>query len=134
VKVTERGAHGVQPEQLPAVPCFGQAVGVEQHARAGRRSLRALHASGVRANPERGSLFGRDQLPAVVQQARHPAAARRLLAMIGEATRDYLAARQPSGRFVAMEGVGAMVVFLCSQAAQDITGATLPIDGGWSIA
>jgi 3-hydroxybutyrate dehydrogenase len=53
---------------------------------------------------------------------------------IDEATRDYLAARQPSGRFVAMEGVGAMVVFLCSQAAQDITGATLPIDGGWSIA
>jgi len=53
---------------------------------------------------------------------------------IDEATRDYLAARQPSGRFVAMEGVGAMVVFLCSLAAQDITGATLPIDGGWSIA
>jgi 3-hydroxybutyrate dehydrogenase len=49
-------------------------------------------------------------------------------------TRDYLAARQPTGRFVAMEGVGAMVVFLCSPAAQDITGATLPIDGGWSIA
>src|SRR6267378_2581072 len=53
---------------------------------------------------------------------------------IDEATRDYLAARQPSGRFVALEGVGAMVVFLCSLAAQDITGATLPIDGGWSIA
>ena len=33
-----------------------------------------------------------------------------------------------------MEGVGAMAVFLCSPAAQDITGATLPIDGGWSIA
>jgi 3-hydroxybutyrate dehydrogenase len=33
-----------------------------------------------------------------------------------------------------MEGVGAMVVFLSSPAAQDITGATLPIDGGWSIA
>jgi 3-hydroxybutyrate dehydrogenase len=53
---------------------------------------------------------------------------------IDEATRDYLATRQPTGRFVAMEGVGAMAVFLCSQAAQDITGATLPIDGGWSIA
>jgi 3-hydroxybutyrate dehydrogenase len=53
---------------------------------------------------------------------------------IDEATRDYLAARQPTGRFVAMEGVGAMAVFLCSQAARDITGATLPIDGGWSIA
>jgi 3-hydroxybutyrate dehydrogenase len=53
---------------------------------------------------------------------------------IDEATRDYLSTRQPTGRFVAMEGVGAMAVFLCSQAARDITGATLPIDGGWSIA
>ena len=51
-----------------------------------------------------------------------------------EATRDYLAARQPTGRFVTMEGVGAMVVFLTSPGAQDITGATLPIDGGWSVA
>jgi 3-hydroxybutyrate dehydrogenase len=53
---------------------------------------------------------------------------------IGETTREYLATRQPTGRFVAMEAVGAMTVFLCSQAAQDITGASLPIDGGWSIA
>jgi 3-hydroxybutyrate dehydrogenase len=53
---------------------------------------------------------------------------------IEEATGDYLATRQPTGRFIAMEGVGAMVAFLCSPAAQDITGATLPIDGGWSIA
>jgi 3-hydroxybutyrate dehydrogenase len=49
-------------------------------------------------------------------------------------TRDYLAARQPTGQFVAMEAVGAMVVFLTSPAAQDITGAVLPIDGGWSAA
>jgi len=53
---------------------------------------------------------------------------------IDAATRDYLSARQPTGRFVAMEAVGAMAVFLCGPAAQDITGATLPIDGGWSIA
>jgi 3-hydroxybutyrate dehydrogenase len=53
---------------------------------------------------------------------------------VEEATRDYLAARQPTGRFVAMEAVGAMAAFLCSPAAQDITGATLPIDGGWSVA
>jgi 3-hydroxybutyrate dehydrogenase len=52
---------------------------------------------------------------------------------IDETTSDYLATRQPTGRFVAMEGVGAMVAFLCSPAGQDITGATLPIDGGWSI-
>ena len=53
---------------------------------------------------------------------------------IEETTSDYLASRQPTGRFVAMEAVGAMVGFLCSSAAQDITGATLPIDGGWSVA
>jgi 3-hydroxybutyrate dehydrogenase len=53
---------------------------------------------------------------------------------IDEATRDYLTTRQPSARFIAMEGVGAMVVFLSGPAAADITGATLPIDGGWSIA
>jgi 3-hydroxybutyrate dehydrogenase len=33
-----------------------------------------------------------------------------------------------------LEAVGAMAVFLCSPAAQDITGTMLPIDGGWSIA
>jgi 3-hydroxybutyrate dehydrogenase len=53
---------------------------------------------------------------------------------IDETTRDYLAARQPTGRFIAMEAVGAMAAFLCSEAARDITGAALPIDGGWSIA
>jgi 3-hydroxybutyrate dehydrogenase len=51
---------------------------------------------------------------------------------VGEATRDYLDQRQPSKRFVSMANVGATVVFLCSPAGQDITGATLPIDGGWS--
>ena len=49
-------------------------------------------------------------------------------------TAEYLAERQPSGRFIGMESVGALVAFLCSAAAQDITGACLPIDGGWSIA
>ena len=53
---------------------------------------------------------------------------------IDETTSNYLATRQPTGRFIAMEGIGAMVAFLCSPAGQDITGATLPIDGGWSIA
>src|ERR1700735_4268462 len=33
---------------------------------------------------------------------------------IDDATRDYLAARQPTGRFIAMEAVGAMAVCLCS--------------------
>lgn len=52
---------------------------------------------------------------------------------IGEdqATQDYIAPRHPTERFVALESVAAMLVFLCSPAGQDITGATLPIDGGW---
>ncbi len=45
--------------------------------------------------------------------------------------RDYLSTRNPTRRFVSLEGVGELVAFLCSQAAQDITGATVPIDGGW---
>jgi 3-hydroxybutyrate dehydrogenase len=53
---------------------------------------------------------------------------------IEETTSDYLASRQPTRRFIAMEAGGAMAVFLCGDAAKDITGATLPIDGGWSIA
>jgi 3-hydroxybutyrate dehydrogenase len=51
-----------------------------------------------------------------------------------QATHDYLAARQPTGRFVAMESVAALIRFLCSEAGQDITGSVLPIDGGWTAA
>jgi 3-hydroxybutyrate dehydrogenase len=51
-----------------------------------------------------------------------------------EATRDYMKERQPSGRFVRVEDVGAMATFLCSSAGRDITGTVIPIDGGWSAA
>ena len=51
-----------------------------------------------------------------------------------EATRDYMKERQPSGRFLRLEDVGAMVAFLCGPAARDITGTVIPIDGGWSAA
>ncbi len=51
-----------------------------------------------------------------------------------EAARAFLAQRQPSRRFVAPEGVAALVAMLCSPAGADITGAAIPIDGGWSAA
>jgi 3-hydroxybutyrate dehydrogenase len=51
-----------------------------------------------------------------------------------EAAARYLAARQPTGRFVAMESVAAMAMLLCSPAGADITGAMLPVDGGWTAA
>jgi 3-hydroxybutyrate dehydrogenase len=53
---------------------------------------------------------------------------------VEDATRDYLATRQPSRRFISLEGVGAAAVFLASDAARDVTGTMLPIDGGWAIA
>jgi 3-hydroxybutyrate dehydrogenase len=49
-----------------------------------------------------------------------------------EAIRSFMASRQPSGRFVAMDGVASLAAFLCGPAGRDITGAALPIDGGWS--
>ncbi|MEY9185739.1 3-hydroxybutyrate dehydrogenase [Bradyrhizobium sp. USDA 326] len=53
---------------------------------------------------------------------------------LDDVTREYLVERQPTQRFIGMDAVAAMVVFLCGPAANDITGASLPIDGGWSIA
>ena len=52
---------------------------------------------------------------------------------VAEAQREYILARHPTGRFVAMENVGAFAAFLCSEAARDITGSVLPIDAGWTI-
>jgi 3-hydroxybutyrate dehydrogenase len=49
-----------------------------------------------------------------------------------EATRQYLAGRRPSGRFVGLESVGALIAFLCGPGGRDITGAVLPVDGGWT--
>lgn len=51
-----------------------------------------------------------------------------------DAEADYLVGRNPTGRFVSIEAVGEMVVFLCGEAARDITGANMAIDGGWSAA
>ena len=48
-----------------------------------------------------------------------------------EAARRFLAEKQPMLRFSTPEGIGGLAVFLCSDAAETITGAALPIDGGW---
>ncbi|MSU88454.1 3-hydroxybutyrate dehydrogenase [Rhodobacteraceae bacterium 2CG4] len=45
---------------------------------------------------------------------------------------DFLSATQPTGRFVETGEIGALAAFLCSADAASITGAALPIDGGWT--
>ncbi len=46
--------------------------------------------------------------------------------------RDVLLAAQPTKKFVTVEQVAALTAFLCSPDAASITGAVLPIDGGWT--
>ena len=49
-----------------------------------------------------------------------------------EAKRRLLAEKQPSGDFVTTEQIGALALYLCSDAAAQIRGAALSIDGGWT--
>ena len=49
-----------------------------------------------------------------------------------EAEHRVLAGKQPTGRFVSSQAVAALVVYLCSPHGADITGAALPVDGGWT--
>jgi len=46
--------------------------------------------------------------------------------------RDVLLAQQPNKRFATVEELGALSVFLASDAAASITGVALPVDGGWT--
>jgi 3-hydroxybutyrate dehydrogenase len=46
--------------------------------------------------------------------------------------RDVIMQRQPSKQFATTEQLGGCVAFLCSSAADQITGTTLSVDGGWT--
>ena len=51
---------------------------------------------------------------------------------VDEAASLLLAEKQPSGQFVTPQQVGAMAAFLASEAADQINGASLSVDGGWT--
>ncbi|MGB5065783.1 MAG: SDR family oxidoreductase, partial [Albidovulum sp.] len=46
--------------------------------------------------------------------------------------REVMLARQPSRQFATVEEIGGTTVFLCSSAANQITGTTISVDGGWT--
>jgi 3-hydroxybutyrate dehydrogenase len=49
-----------------------------------------------------------------------------------DVVRNVLLAAQPTKKFVTVEQVAALTAFLCSDDAASITGAVLPIEGGWT--
>ncbi len=46
--------------------------------------------------------------------------------------REVMLERQPSKQFATVEQIGGTVVFLCSDHAEQITGTTISVDGGWT--
>ncbi len=46
--------------------------------------------------------------------------------------REVILASQPNKRFVESQAIGDIVLFLCSPAAESITGIALPVEGGWT--
>jgi 3-hydroxybutyrate dehydrogenase len=49
-----------------------------------------------------------------------------------EAKDALLAEKQPQRRFALPEDIGSLAAFLCSEAAANITGESIAVDGGWT--
>jgi 3-hydroxybutyrate dehydrogenase len=68
--------------------------------------------------------------PLVEQQI--PATAKARGITEAEVIRDVLLHAQPTRKFVTTEQLGALAVFLCTDAAASITGTAIPMEGGWT--
>ncbi|MBV6413329.1 MAG: 3-hydroxybutyrate dehydrogenase [Xanthomonadales bacterium] len=68
--------------------------------------------------------------PLVEQQIPDTMRARGLTAE--QVKRDVMLAAQPTREFITVDQVAALAVFLCSDAASQITGSNIAMDGGWT--
>ncbi len=68
--------------------------------------------------------------PLVANQVANTAKARGITEQ--EVVANVLLAAQPTKQFVTIEQVAGLTLFLCTEQSSSITGAVLPIDGGWS--
>lgn len=116
-------AHG-----LVASP-YKSAYVMAKHAVVGLTKTVALEGAeqGVTAN---AICPGYVLTPLVEKQIPETAAARGISE--NEVIRDVLLAAQPTRRFVRPGQIGALTAFLCNPAASEITGAAIPVDGGWT--
>jgi len=108
---------------------FKSAYVVAKHGLAGLTKTIALEVAehGITAN---AICPGYVWTPLVEKQIPDTAKARGMTE--DEVKREILLAAQPTKRFVAVEEVAELAVFLASDAAASITGALLSIDGGWT--
>ncbi|MFM8245549.1 MAG: 3-hydroxybutyrate dehydrogenase [Burkholderiaceae bacterium] len=67
--------------------------------------------------------------PLVQKQVDARAAANQI--SMDQAKRELLLEKQPSGEFVTPEQLGALAIFLCSDAASQVRGVAWNMDGGW---
>ncbi len=70
-------------------------------------------------------------LTPLVQQQIDARAAREGIS-VETAQKELLLEKQPSGQFTSVEQLGQWAVFLCSPACDNVTGASMPVDGGWT--
>ena len=61
-----------------------------------------------------------------------PATARERGITEEEVIKDVMLGPQSTKKFVEVEEIGALAVFLCSESAASMTGTALPVDGGWT--
>ena len=68
--------------------------------------------------------------PLVEKQVKERASREKI--SIDQAKQELLSEKQPSHEFATPQQIGSLAVFLCSEAASQIRGAALPVDGAWT--